>query len=181
MTPQRGRGTSRRDDEGSSLVLALGVVVMVGALASGVGSLVASAARTEAALRAGRDRRLAVEGVLRQAVVAVAGMSPGCSGLSVVGVLDEQPVRVDRVDPCRLVADAAGLHVDRSIRLRACPTELVAGPGEVGDVAALIGTQLTEQSALPPGTLVAPCAGSTIDATIDAGPDVLRSWTEGDA
>ncbi len=170
-------------DRGSSLVLAIGAVAMAGALVAGAAVAVSSAVRTDVALREGRNRRLAVEGVLRQAVAGVGRLDAPCTMTPLVGVLNEVMVLVDPSQSCRLVADVDGVHLDRRMRLRACVADLDAAQIESGGSD---GPWPIDE--LPPTVALAGCAGSpAIEATVElvdtdvAEPPrraVVRSWVE---
>lgn len=175
------------NDRGSSLVLAIGAVAMAGALVAGAAVAVSSAVRTDVALREGRNRRLAVEGVLRQAVAGMGRLDAPCTMTPMVGVLNEVIVLVDPSQSCRLVADVDGVHLDRRLRLRACVADLDAALVGTGGGGGGGGEGPWPMDELP-SVDDAGCAGSpAVEATIelmDTGIEtssrqvIVRSWVE---
>lgn len=170
------------NDRGSSLVLAIGAVAMAGALVAGAAVAVSSAVRTDVALREGRNRRLAVEGVLRQAVTGMGHLDAPCTMTPMIGVLNEVIVLVDPSQSCRLVADVDGVHLDRRLRLRACVADLDAAQIDSGR-----GDGPWPIDELTP-VVDAGCAGSpAVEATIElmgtgietsSRQVIVRSWVE---
>lgn len=171
-------------DRGSSLLLAIGAVALTGALVSGAAITVTSTIRTDAALREGRDRRLAVEGVLRQAAAAVEQSTAPCRVGPFVGVLNDVVVLVERRESCRLIADVAGLRLRRHLVLRACPSNIESVASDVVSTATQLVDGPWQLDELSSAITVSGCTGvPVIEAGIDLERDtptgaVLRSWTE---
>lgn len=169
-------------------MLAIGAVAMAGALVAGAAVAVSSAVRTDAALREGRNRRLAVEGVLRQAVAGMGRLNAPCTMTPMVGVLNEVIVLVDPSQSCRLVADVDGVHLDRRLRLRACVADVDAALVGAGGGGGSGGEGPWPIDELPSAVALAGCAGSpAVEATIelmDTGIEsssrqvIVRSWVE---
>ena len=162
--------------------MAIGAVAMAGGLVAGAAVAVSSAVRTDGALREGRNRRLAVEGVLRQAVAGLGRLDAPCTVTPLVGALNEVMVLVDPSRSCRLIADLEGIQLDRRLHLRACVVDLDADRVET------VGEGPWSIDELPPGVVVSGCAGSpAIEATVDLVDTgvaelprrvVVRSWAE---
>jgi hypothetical protein len=168
-------------DRGSSLVLAIGAVAVCGLLVSGVAVAVSSSVRTDAALREGRDRRLAVEGVLRRAMAEAAQHSEPCELSPVVGALNGIAVSVERRNSCRLSVDRAEIRLGRRLLLRACPVQLTpVGPIADAVLGGLAGT-LVPLDELAVDITVGACTGPPVieaEVEVSGGDVALRSWVE---
>lgn len=168
-------------DRGSSLILAIGAVAVCGLVMSGVAVAVSSSVRTDAALREGRDRRLAVEGVLRRAVADAAQHSEPCVLPPVVGALNGIAVTVERRNSCRLSVDRTEIRLGRRLLLRACPVQLAPAGPSADLVLGELASTLVPVDELVVGATVGVCTGPpVIEAEIEvtAGEVALRSWVE---
>ena len=105
------------EDRGAALLLAIGFVVMIGAISAGLASLVMSGVDNQTTLLALRDRQYAADGAIETAVAALrADISKrGTSCSSDVGSttvkLNQLEIRVDWNDACGVERTAAGLVV----------------------------------------------------------------------
>lgn len=117
----------RHDDTGASLILAIGFVVMVGAISAGLASLVTSSLNNRGTLEIVRNRQYAADGAVEEAVAQVrlqggtaltACASPGGT---VVDTLNGIAIRVDWRNVCAVVGSPrGGLVAQRNVTFTAC-------------------------------------------------------------
>ena len=118
-SPQREH---RHEDRGAALILAIGFVVMIGAISAGLAGLVTSSVNNRVGLIRVRDRQYAADGALEQAVAAVrrsidtngAGCSLGATANGTnTATLNGVAIRVDWRNACGVTRIADGLLVSQ--------------------------------------------------------------------
>ena len=122
------RASERRTrDAGAALILAIGFVVMIGAISAGLAGLVTSSLNNRGSLELVRDRQYAADGATEEAIsqVRYAVGSPvvacGLPGGSIVDTLNGVTIRVDWHNACEVVAVADGTVVaQRDVVFAAC-------------------------------------------------------------
>ncbi|MCU1398477.1 MAG: hypothetical protein JWN62_1586 [Acidimicrobiales bacterium] len=125
------RGTERpkpqHADRGAALLLAIGFVVMIGAITAGLAGLVTSGVQNQITLAAVRDRQYAADGAIETAVAAVraaissAGTACTSVAASTVVHLNGVDVHVDWRDACGVTRTADGLVVaQRGVAFESC-------------------------------------------------------------
>ncbi|MCU1364675.1 MAG: hypothetical protein JWN39_314 [Ilumatobacteraceae bacterium] len=125
------RGTDRRTpehaDRGAALLLAIGFVVMIGAITAGLASLVTSGVQNQVTLIAVRDRQYAADGAIETAVAhvraAITSAGSGCTSVaaSTVVHLNGLDVHVDWRDACGVTRTDDGLVVaQRGVAFDSC-------------------------------------------------------------
>jgi len=115
--PPRQRWRLVDEDRGAALIVAIGFVLMIGAITAGLSSLVTSSMNNRGLLQAVRDREYAADAVVEDAIVEVRGRigdgTATCSdtpGSTAAGVNDT-PIRVDWRPACTTLVGAEGLVV----------------------------------------------------------------------
>ncbi|MCU1392488.1 MAG: hypothetical protein JWM34_916 [Ilumatobacteraceae bacterium] len=109
----------RHDDRGAALLLAIGFVVMIGAISAGLAAMVTSGVTNQTTLVAVRDRQYAADGAVETAIAEVRHdiTVNGSDCSSAAGVtrvhLDDVDVRVDWRNDCGVVRTADGFVVAR--------------------------------------------------------------------
>ena len=115
MTRPRRPGDD--SDRGAALIIAIGFVLMIGAITAGLSSLVTSSMNNRISLQAVRDREYAADGAVEDAVVDVRGrMDAGtiaCSdtGGSTTSTVNGVAIRVDWQPACEALLGTEGLVV----------------------------------------------------------------------
>jgi hypothetical protein len=113
-------------DRGAALVVAIGFMVMIGAMAAGLTAMVTSGVGNRMALDDIRDRQYAADGAVEQAVASMrAGIAAGtvaCAGTATTrATLNSVPARVDATAGCVAVTGSDGLPVRQFVgRFSAC-------------------------------------------------------------
>lgn len=107
-------------DRGAALIVAIAFMVMIGAVAAGLSSMVTSGVANRIALDELRDRQYAADGAVETAVVAmrsaIDAAAVGCgSARTDRSELDGIRVRVDSQATCVAVVAADGLPVRRIV------------------------------------------------------------------
>lgn len=129
----RRRPHSQSEDSGAALILAIGFVLMVGAISAGLASLTTSSLNNRGTLEQVRDRQYAAEGAIQQAIAKVqsTGVTASeCASSAVTQVtpiadLNGVTIRVDRTNACGVVRTAAGTVVaQRNVSFAACVQNL---------------------------------------------------------
>ena len=87
-------------DSGAALILAIGFVVMIGAISGGLAALATSSLNNRATLEIVRDREFAADGVIEQAITQVRLLNCSSPNSSVIATLNQVPIRVDWVNAC---------------------------------------------------------------------------------
>ena len=126
MTRQRAR--RQHADSGAALLLAIGFVVMIGAISGGLAAVASSSMTNRTQLEAVRNREYAADGAIETAIGSA--RSATCSsfgGPTFDTSLNSVPIRVDWVNSCGVVQSSDGTVVaQRNVIFSAC----------VGDAAA---------------------------------------------
>jgi Tfp pilus assembly protein PilX len=118
---------SPRGDRGSSLIVTIGFVVMIGSIAGGLAGLVTSSMNNRATLAQQRDRQYAADAAIEEAITVVrqtkqntneaCATAPGTLSTS----LNRVTVRVDWRNACTVVRGADGTVVaQRNVIFAAC-------------------------------------------------------------
>ena len=118
----------RHNDSGAALILAIGFVVMIGAIAAGLASLVTSSVNNRGSLERLRNREYAAEAAIDDAVVqvrigAVAGgdLCQLGSGTSRTAAINALAIRVDWRSACGVTRGTDGIAVfQRNAIFAAC-------------------------------------------------------------
>ena len=121
MTTNRER-EHRHEDRGAALILAIGFVVMIGAISAGLAGLVTSSINNRVGLVRVRDRQYAADGAIEQAIAVVrrsmdkngAGCSKGAPANDTSSsMLNDVTIRVDWRNACGVTRTADGLLVSQ--------------------------------------------------------------------
>jgi len=127
MRPRQiDRGDQDRD-RGASLIMAIGFMVLIGAIAAGLSSLVTSSNYNRLSLDIVRDRQYAADGAIEEAVTRVRFLDRSSDGSceasagSSTSVLNQLTIRVDWANACGVVRTVAGeLVAQRNVVFSAC-------------------------------------------------------------
>ena len=118
----------RSSDRGSTLLIAIGFVMMIGTIAAGLASLVISATDDRGTLVELRNTEYAADGAIEAAIAEVrgrpGGLAEGCGNIvgSNIEQLNEVSIRVDWRDACGVVRGSDGTVVaQRNVIFAACP------------------------------------------------------------
>ena len=119
---------TRHKDSGAALILAIGFVVMIGAIAAGLASLVSSSMNNRGSLERLRNREYAAEGAIDDAVVQVrisagagSDLCQTSSGTSRTTSLNGYAIRVDWRSACGVTRGGDGIAVfQRNAIFAAC-------------------------------------------------------------
>ena len=99
---QRSRSSDDRD-RGSALLLAIGFVVMVGAICAGLAALATSSMNNRATLQLVRNRQYAADGAIEQSIAQVRPLTCASPAGSIPNTLNGVAIRVDWVNACGVV------------------------------------------------------------------------------
>ena len=117
----------RHNDSGAALILAIGFVVMVGAISGGLAALVTSSMNNRGTLELVRNRQYAADGAIEEAVSRVrfengpALAACTSTGGSVVDTLNNVAIRIDWRNACGVVRSTDGTVVaQRNVTFTAC-------------------------------------------------------------
>lgn len=117
-------------DRGAALIVAVGFVVMIGAISAGLASLVTSSMNNRITLTQLRDRQYAADGAVEVAIAEVrslgTGLAASCGGVggSTSSTLNDVAIRVDWHDACGAVRGSDGTIVaQRNVIFAACVDE----------------------------------------------------------
>jgi hypothetical protein len=121
------RGADRAADRGSSLIITIGFVLMIGSIAGGLAGLVTSSMNNRATLTQQRDRQYAADAAVEEAVTVVRQLKQNtgeaCEQASGVNSskLNSIVIRVDWTNACTMVRGADGAVVaQRNVIFTAC-------------------------------------------------------------
>jgi hypothetical protein len=130
MSPHRehaDRSVRAERDRGASLVMAVGFVVLIGSIAAGLSSLIASSTNNRVTLASVRDRQYAADGAIEEAITSVrfldrdAEGSCGASAGAHTTTINDLDVRVDWQNVCGVVRTSTGeLVAQRNVVFSAC-------------------------------------------------------------
>ena len=122
-----GNTNHRHEDRGAALILAIGFVVMIGAISAGLMGLVTSSVNNRGSLEAIRDRQYAADGAIEEAVTQVRQVKASALGAcaldtgTATSTLDTYAIRVDWQNACGVVRTFDGLVVaQRNVIFAAC-------------------------------------------------------------
>lgn len=120
----RGR---RTDDTGAALILAIGFVLMIGAISAGIAALVTSSVNNRGSLELVRNRQYAADGAIETAITQVRQTSgftfADCTADtgSTTDTLNGVAVRVEWISACRLVRGSDGAALaQRNVVFSSC-------------------------------------------------------------
>lgn len=124
----RGVANQReRRDRGASLVMAIGFVVLIGAIAAGLSALVTSSNTNRITLEQVRDRQYAADGAVEEAITAVRLLDRSTTGACGATAgnrstsLNGYTIRVDWQNVCGVVRTTTGeLVAQRNVVFTAC-------------------------------------------------------------
>lgn len=119
------RGPER--DRGASLIMAIGFVVLIGAIAAGLSAMVTSSNFNRISLAGVRDRQYAADGAVEEAITSVRfldrtgdGSCEASAGAS-TSELNQLRIRVDWENVCGVVRTETGeLVAQRNVVFSAC-------------------------------------------------------------
>ncbi len=121
------RQNEQVSDRGASLIMAIGFMVLIGAIAAGLSSLVTSSNYNRLSLDIVRDRQYAADGAVEEAVTAVRFLDRSSDGSceasagSSTSDLNQLKIRVDWENVCGVVRTVAGeLVAQRNVVFSAC-------------------------------------------------------------
>ncbi len=125
---------TEHEDRGAILILAIGFVVMIGAIGAGLAALVTTSLNNRGSLERVRDREYAADAAIEDAIVVVRSASTAGSDAcqSVTGVsmtlgFNSFDIRVDWRNACGVVRSADGfVLVQRDAIFAACPSTGIA-------------------------------------------------------
>lgn len=113
MMWRRGNRPNHQDS-GAALLLAIGFVVMVGAIGGGLAALATSGMNNRNTLELVRNREYAADGAIEDAIAQVRGFTCATPGASISGPsMNAVAIRVDWVNSCVLVADSNGTPIEQ--------------------------------------------------------------------
>ena len=121
------RPRADRRDRGASLIVAIGFVMMIGAVAGGLSSLVTSSMNNRASLTLVRDRQYAADAAVESAIAQVRAQFDGrvsCTSASGAAstTTNRVAVRVQWTSACLAVRTGDGTPVtQRNVIFTACP------------------------------------------------------------
>ena len=121
MTARRRRNADK--DSGAALILAIGFVVMIGAISGGLAALATTSLSSRTTLETVRDREFAADGVIEQAITQVRLLNCSSPNSSVLGTLNQVPIRVEWVNACdpTSVHSSDGIsYAQRNVIFTAC-------------------------------------------------------------
>jgi len=114
-------------DNGAALILAIGFVLLIGAITAGLASLVTSGIYNRINLEQVRDRQYAAEGAIELAIASARSVLDGAIGCtadtdaSTTTQLNATDIRVDWTNACGVVRSADGLVlIQRNLVFTAC-------------------------------------------------------------
>jgi hypothetical protein len=127
---RRSRGCA---DRGSSLIITIGFVLMIGSIAGGLAGLITSSMNNRITLVQQRDRQYAADAAVEEAITVVRQMKQNtgeaCEMISGTNSskLNNIAIRVDWNNACTMVRGADGAVVaQRNVIFVACPDSGVA-------------------------------------------------------
>jgi hypothetical protein len=117
------RNRADRRDHGAALILAVGFMVFVGIVVSGISALISSGVGDRVQLQQLRDREYAADGAIEQEIVRlrsiVSQSSTDTCGTKYT--LNGNDIRVDCKDDRQVVASGLGLIFQINVVFLACP------------------------------------------------------------
>ena len=118
MTVRRPRGER---DSGAVLLIAVGFVLMIGAICGGLAALATSSLNNRNTLEIIRDRELAADGVIENAITQVRLLNCASPSTTIVETLNQVAIRVDWANACGTTSGSDGSSViQRNVIFMAC-------------------------------------------------------------
>ena len=145
------RTRPRHEDAGAALILAVGFVLMVGAITGGLASLATSSLNNRNTLETVRNREYAADGAIENAISQVRPMTcASASGSITDSTVNSIAIRVDWVNACGAVQITDGSVVSqRNVIFAAClNTGSPCSDSAVPAVPVIIRAQVNFQQAL---------------------------------
>lgn len=120
MTRRRPR--REHEDRGAALLLAVGLVVMIGAIAGGLAGLATSGVNNRVTLEQVRDREYAADGAIENAISQVRLLTCASTSGSITDAsMNSVSIRVDWANACGAVQSTDGSVVSqRNVMFLAC-------------------------------------------------------------
>lgn len=103
------RHPTRHDDVGAALLLAVGFVLMIGAIGGGLASLATSSVNNRNSLELVRNRQYAADGAIEQAITQVRALDCSSPSASLNDSLNGVAIRVDWTNACADVLTSDGV------------------------------------------------------------------------
>ena len=128
------RPARQHRDSGAALLLAVGFVVMIGAITGGLAAVATSSMKNRSQLELVRDREYAADGAIETAIGQARTSTSASVGGPTFDTLNSVAIRVDWVNSCGVVQSSDGTVVaQRNVVFSAC-VGTVAAPCLATDV-----------------------------------------------
>ena len=150
----RRRPRREHEDRGAALLLAVGFVVVIGAIAGGLAGLATSGVNNRVTLEQVRNREYAADGAIENAISQVRLLTcASASGFITDASMNSISIRVDWVNACGVVQSSDGSVVSqRNVIFSAClNTGSPCSDTAVPPVPVIIRAQVNFQQALAGG------------------------------
>jgi len=150
----RRRPRREHQDRGAALLLAVGFVVVIGAIAGGLAGLATSGVNNRVTLEQVRNREYAADGAIENAISQVRLLTcSSASGFITDASMNSVSIRVDWVNACGVVQSSDGTIVSqRNVIFSAClSTGSPCSDTAVPAVPVIIRAQVNFQQALVGG------------------------------
>jgi type II secretory pathway component PulK len=110
---RRRRSPKTHEDRGAALIVAVGFMVAVGAIAGGLATLATNSVRHRNNLEVVRNREFAADGAIEQAITQVRAFTCLTEDSSVEDALNGVAIRVDWANACTPVQSSDGSDVQQ--------------------------------------------------------------------
>ena len=147
----RRRPRREHEDRGAALLLAVGFVVMIGAIAGGLAGLATSGVNNRTTLELVRNREYAADGAIENAISQVRSLTcASANGFTTDASMNSISIRVDWVNACGVVQSSDGSVVSqRNVIFSAClNTGSACSDTAVPPIPVIIRAQVNFQQAL---------------------------------